>query len=150
LEIDVPYTKIISHSPEGEWSKVAPLRVLSFDIECAGRKGIFPEFDTDPVIQIANLITIQGEKKHIVKNIFTLKSCANIVGADVFSFEEETELLRSWQQFLIEADPDIITGYNILNFDMPYLLNRADYLKVDSFPYLGRIRGRFMYMYLCV
>lgn len=30
----------VSHPAEGEWQRIAPLRVLSFDIECAGRKGI--------------------------------------------------------------------------------------------------------------
>jgi DNA polymerase delta subunit 1 len=142
LEVDIAYDKLISHAPEGSWSKVSPLRVLSFDIECAGRKGIFPEPDVDPVIQIANLITVQGEKKPRVKNVFTLQSCANIVGADVFSFEDEAELLKAWQQFVIESDPDIITGYNIMNFDFPYLLNRAGHLKIDSFHYLGRIKSK--------
>ena len=50
----------ISHAPEGQWQKTAPLRILSFDIECAGRKGIFPEPGVDPVIQIANMVTRQG------------------------------------------------------------------------------------------
>lgn len=50
----------ISHAPEGDWQKIAPLRILSFDIECAGRKGIFPEAEHDPVIQIANMVTRQG------------------------------------------------------------------------------------------
>ena len=50
----------ISHAPEGAWQKIAPLRILSFDIECAGRKGIFPEANVDPVIQIANMVTRQG------------------------------------------------------------------------------------------
>lgn len=38
-------------------------------------------------------------------------------------------------------DPDVITGYNIVNFDLPYLLNRATTLKATKFPYLGRITG---------
>lgn len=46
--------------PEGEWSGIAPLRILSFDIECAGRKGIFPEPSVDPVIQIASVVQIHG------------------------------------------------------------------------------------------
>lgn len=54
------YNHFISHAPEGNWSKIAPLRILSFDIECAGRKGIFPEAQIDPVIQIANMVTAQG------------------------------------------------------------------------------------------
>ena len=59
------YDKFISHPPEGEWSKIAPLRILSFDIECAGRKGIFPEANQDPVIQIANMVTRQGNLQQV-------------------------------------------------------------------------------------
>lgn len=46
------YSDLISHAAEGEYSKMAPFRVLSFDIECAGRKGHFPEAKHDPVIQV--------------------------------------------------------------------------------------------------
>ena len=60
IELDVEWNAFVSHAPEGEWSKIAPLRILSFDIECAGRKGIFPEAQIDPVIQIANMVTRQG------------------------------------------------------------------------------------------
>lgn len=38
---------------------------------------------------------------------------------------------QSWAEFLRTVDPDIITGYNIQNFDFPYLLNRAAALKVS-------------------
>jgi hypothetical protein len=57
---------LISYAPEGEWSALAPLRILSFDIECAGRKGVFPEAEIDPVIQIANMVTRQGSQLHPV------------------------------------------------------------------------------------
>ena len=59
IELDVSWEDFISHAPEGDWSKIAPFRILSFDIECAGRKGIFPEPEKDPVIQIANMIIKQ-------------------------------------------------------------------------------------------
>lgn len=39
-----------------------------------------------------------------------------------------------------KVDPDIITGYNIVNFDLPYLLNRAAALKVQTFSLLGRLK----------
>lgn len=39
LEVDVAWDAFIAHTPEGEWSKIAPFRILSFDIECAGREG---------------------------------------------------------------------------------------------------------------
>ena len=46
---------------------MAPLRILSFDIECAGRKGVFPEAEHDPVIQIANVVLKAGELETICK-----------------------------------------------------------------------------------
>lgn len=56
--------------------------------------GIFPEPDKDPVIQIANMVIRQGEKDPFVRNVFTWRSCAAIVGAEVLSFDTEQELLR--------------------------------------------------------
>lgn len=46
IEVDVSVDHFVSHPPEGEWAKVAPFRILSFDIECAGRKGKEFEFKT--------------------------------------------------------------------------------------------------------
>ena len=60
IECSIAYSDIKSHAPEGEWARIAPLRVLSFDIECAGRPGVFPEASIDPVIQIANVVTTYG------------------------------------------------------------------------------------------
>jgi DNA polymerase delta subunit 1 len=57
-------------------SKIAPLRILSFDIECSAAKGKFPTANEDPIIQIANIVKIHGEKEPFVRNIFTLNSCA--------------------------------------------------------------------------
>lgn len=37
---------------------MAPFRILSFDIECAGRKGHFPEPLHDPVIQVLFMLEI--------------------------------------------------------------------------------------------
>ena len=48
---------------------------------------------------------------------------------------------QKWSEFFRAVDPDIVTGYNIQNFDFPYLLNRAIALKVKEFPHLGRIVG---------
>jgi len=47
----------------------------------------------------------------------------------------------SWGKFLRSTDPDILIGYNIVNFDFPYLINRAAKLGVEDFPYwVGRRR----------
>ncbi|CAL5323978.1 unnamed protein product [Camellia sinensis] len=214
LEFDCLYSDLISHAPEGEFSKMAPFRILSFDIECAGRKGHFPEPTHDPVIQVANLITLQGQDQPFVRNVMTLNSCSPIVGVDVMSFDTEREVLLAWrvvlgdfsrgkviyvhmpgiwflaffevpgkvyglviypllvhlsmlvamrkigviyillveeirlhsskvylQDFIREVDPDIIIGYNICKFDLPYLIQRAEVLGIPEFPMLGRIRN---------
>ena len=141
LEFDCLYSELTSHIPEGEFSKMAPFRILSFDIECAGRKGHFPEPTHDPVIQVANLVTLQGEDQPFVRNVMTLKSCSPIVGVDVMSFETEREVLLAWRDFIREVDPDIIIGYNICKFDLPYLIERASVLRIAEFPILGRIRN---------
>ncbi|KAK9449602.1 DNA polymerase family B-domain-containing protein [Limtongia smithiae] len=141
LELAIPYDAIISHPSEGEWLKMAPLRTLSFDIECAGRKGIFPEPENDPVIQIANVISKHGDRKPFVRNVFTLNTCSPIVGSQIFENRTEEEMLMGWRDFVREADPDVIIGYNIVNFDLPYLLDRAAALKLDDFPYFGRLQS---------
>lgn len=125
-------------------SDIAPLRILSFDIECAGRKGIFPDPQVDPVIQIANIVTVQGQSSPMISNIFTLNTCAHIAGSVVNECKTEQELLMGWSDFVREVDPDIIIGYNINGFDFPYLLDRAQKLNLNKFPYLGRLKGTLL------
>ncbi|ORZ22880.1 DNA polymerase family B-domain-containing protein [Lobosporangium transversale] len=139
INVEISYDKLISHQPEGDWSKIAPLRIMSFDIECAGRKGIFPEPKSDPVIQIASMITVQGESKPFIRNVMVLNTCAHIVGTHTMSFDREEDLLAAWADFVRKVDPDVVIGYNTSNFDFPYLLDRAKYLGVNKFPFLGRL-----------
>ncbi|KAG6356540.1 hypothetical protein INS49_014413 [Diaporthe citri] len=139
IEAECSYLDLIAHKPTGEWSKMAPLRILSFDIECAGRKGIFPEANQDPVIQIANVVTKYGEKKPFIRNVFCLDTTSSIVATQILEFGREEDMLMSWRNFIDKVDPDIITGYNIANFDFPYLLDRAKHLKVKGFEYWSRI-----------
>ena len=106
------------------------------------RQGHFPEAKLDPVIQIASLVSVQGQDRPAVRNILTLKSCAPIAGAEVMSFEDERDLLMRWRDLLLETDPDVIIGYNIVNFDLPYLLERADTLGIPQFGTWGRLRNR--------
>lgn len=140
IEACVHYRDLIAHPNDGEWAKMAPLRVLSFDIECAGRKGIFPEPHQDPVIQIANVVTRYGESKPFVRNVFCLDTCSLIVNTQIFEFDSEAKMLIAWKDFFQKVDPDVIIGYNIANFDFPYLLERAQHLKCKEFPYWTRLK----------
>jgi len=140
IEVEISFKDVVSHDPQGEHSKIAPIRILSIDIECAAQHGRFPNASIDPVIQIANICEEFGNPDPIIQNIFTYKSCAPIVGADVHPFEKEADMLKEWNNFIIDLDPDIITGYNINMFDLPYLINRAEALNVKDFNKLSRVK----------
>jgi DNA polymerase delta subunit 1 len=49
--------------------------------------------------------------------------------------------LDAWAAFVRESDADILTGYNVQNFDIPYLLKRMVKLRQDRAQMLGRIKG---------
>jgi DNA polymerase delta subunit 1 len=139
LEIDVHHAKVQAMDPnDGDWGRIAPLRILSFDIECFAKKG-FPEAEKNPVIQIASLLTVQGETEPTVRNVLTLGTCDPIADAEVMPFQREEDLLMAWSQLVQDTDPDIITGYNINNFDLPYLLDRASTLRLDNFARFSRV-----------
>ena len=142
IEATIHYRDLIAHPHDGEWAKMAPLRVLSFDIECAGRKGIFPEPEMDRVIQIANIVTRYGESKPFVRNVFVLDTCSLIVNTQVLEFDAEEKMLMAWRDFLEKVDPDVIIGYNIANFDFPYLLDRARHLGCNRFPFWTRMKRK--------
>jgi len=147
IEFDVHnYNHVVSLPVEGKFSKIAPLRIMSFDIECSAGQGKFPVPKEDPVIQIANIVKVLGETEPFVRNVFTLKKCAPIVGSKVHSFESEEELLLRWRDFMSEVDPDIITGYNIINFDFPYIIERAEALKIAGYSKFSKLRNHISKM----
>ena len=76
IELDISWQDFVSYLPEGEWSKVAPFRILSFDIECAGRKGKFL------LKRCIKLLTIQ--KLFILKGLFKMKCRSLSVFLHVF------------------------------------------------------------------
>ena len=141
IEAHCHYRDLVALGHDGEWASMAPLRILSFDIECAGRKGVFPEANQDPVIQIANVVTRYGESKPFVRNVFVLDTCSLIVNTQIYEHDSEEKMLMAWRDFVEKVDPDVIIGYNISNFDFPYLLDRAKHLKVLKFPYWSRLKS---------
>ena len=71
-----------------------------------------------------------------------LGTWAKIPGAEVLSFKTEEDLLKAWVKFVKEVDPDFITGYNINNFDIPYIIDRGNAIKIHKFAQLSRIIGK--------
>ena len=103
---------------------IAPLKIMSFDIECHSTTGAFPSPTIlgDVVFQIGMTTGEFGRDGALERKCLCLKRTD---GADCESFTTERELLERFGEYLAEVDPDIITGWNIFGFDLEYLYKRA-------------------------
>ena len=135
IEASVAMGDVTWISPE-EMPDVPPLRVLSYDIEAAGRRGVFPDSAIDPAIQIAVKFHIMAPSaveppKSVLLN---LRSCDPIDDSHVVCYAERQEglMVRDFARLIELFDADIVTGYNINNFDFPYLEGRAKVFGVQE------------------
>jgi DNA polymerase elongation subunit (family B) len=102
-----------------------------------------PKLKGDEIIQIGTTVHRYGSDKIIYKNIITLKSCNPIEGVDVEAYSTESEVLYAWKNLIRRLDPDILMGYNIFGFDMPYIWDRTKELNMLNFGIgLGRLSER--------
>jgi len=51
-------------------------------------------------------------------------------------------MLLAFSEMIINCDPDIILGYNIINFDLPYLIGRVNHFEIEEKFILGRLLGK--------
>ena len=119
-----------------DWRKIkpiikdqnAPLRILSFDIECNSIDGEFPQAKRlgDAVIQIGSTYTYLGESLPYRQHIVCLDETSKVDGAIVEWYDNEKDLVLGWIKEVIDNDCDIITGYNIFYFDEPYIHDRCE------------------------
>jgi DNA polymerase elongation subunit (family B) len=112
--------------PENVSYDFKQLKTLYIDIETECEHG-FPDIATanEKII----LITLKcGEETHS----FTLTPC---VSEDVFVHQYDTEeaMLSGFFDMVKKLDPDILTGWNIRNFDLPYIVNRAERIVSQAF-----------------
>lgn len=108
----------IRHFRKAEKNGLAPLKFLALDIECVSLKeGDVPEARKDPIIMVSFVFSepFKGRKDLVL---------STRADRDVMYFETEKEMLKGFIDIIMEYDPDIITGFNINNFDIPYILDR--------------------------
>jgi DNA polymerase elongation subunit (family B) len=131
---------IASLGSEGKWAVNAPLIMVSEDIECLGKRGAFPRKGKDPIITVCVSIAIVGSANPKVTVALQLGEC-NACRNNVHTvwFDDEASMLLALRDILVAADADIVTGYNINNFDEPFLDERAKAAKIyDRFSDRGR------------
>lgn len=88
-----------------------PLSVLAFDIETLGFEG--------PLVSIATA-GVGGDQVWIIADPDIASKDANYI-----SVPDEATLLQSFMQHVTQADPDILAGWNVIDFDLATLVRKA-------------------------
>jgi DNA polymerase I len=114
---------------------MVPLRYLTLDIECVPMQtGFAPDARKgDPIVMIS--LVFSSPYKGRESLVLSTRS-----DRDVMSFGDEKEMLQELIKIIMEYDPDIITGFNINNFDIPYILERMK--QNEILPTFGRCKKR--------
>ena len=112
-----------------DWD-IKQIRLITLDIECESENG-FPDADEaiEPIISIT-------AKEHTTKKIvvFGMNNFVNDrPDVNFVKCSTERDLIEKFKEFWLEYNPDIITGWNVKFFDMPYLMNRFRRLMGDEY-----------------
>ena len=102
------------------------ITTMFFDIEVSKGDGYSTPWDADNEITAITLYdniskdwnVLLLDKEHLTKNKRTDKYIFE-------AFSTEKDLLMRFFQLYLEIRPDILTGWNIDGFDVPYIYNRA-------------------------
>lgn len=149
-EITAILEKIASSVSDGneEEEEDANMTVAEINAEelklCKLLDNILIPLEGDKIIQIGTTVHLYGSDKIVYKNIVSLDTCDDICDCEVISCKTEKELLNKWKDVMNNLNSDIITGYNIFGFDMPYIWDRAKELNIieDFSIGLGRLITR--------
>jgi DNA polymerase-2 len=109
--------------PEDDWTP--ELRVLSLDIE------------TDPRARRLLSVALHGCG---ASEVLLLTSKGQEAPEGSIPFPTERQLLNGFADRVRELDPDVLTGWNVVDFDLTVFARRAEELEV-SFG-LGRVPGK--------
>ncbi len=106
----------------------APLKIMSLDIETETPLDRMPQPDKDAIIMIS--VAFSHEYKGL-KNLLLVSKSVPLredQKKNTLCLENEKKMLEKFKDIINDYDPDVITGYNIQNFDMPFIVGRMEKL----------------------
>ena len=113
--------------------------VMSFDLETYSSDPLkFPSADVveDCIFQISCIFKRGDGPSTSV--LLCMIDCDPIEGVQVKTFHNEYTLLKGFVSLVTEKNPHVICGYNIMKFDLPYLIKRASLnMCLQEFKILG-------------
>ena len=115
---------------KGEAPKVEN-NIMFCDIEVdTGKERTFPN-QKEAKFPINMLTTILNKKKitYVIDN--KVESFKEHEGVELKLFKTERQLLSAFIKDFKTADPDFMSGWNFINFDMDYIYNRLQNIKIS-------------------
>lgn len=106
----------------------APLKILAIDIECVPDSDRIAVAEKDPIAMIS--LAFSHEFKGL-KSLVILSKPSSF-NKDTIGCDSEKEMMQKFLDIISEYDPDILTGYNFNNFDLPYILTRLERLNLPK------------------
>jgi len=85
------------------------IKTMVFDIETYSEDGSFPFGESYPIVAIG-IITSTGERKVIH-----------------WKDGDDRNVLLEFADFVDDFDPDVIVGYNLVGYDIPQIMHRANF-----------------------
>lgn len=98
-----PKIKAIEYLPKN-------LRILSFDIEAHHQNS-----------KLYAISLYSNDYKEKVSEVYLIGKSKKAI-----CFDEEKELLQKFKERIIELDPDVIIGWNVIDFDLDYLRKKYE------------------------
>ena len=130
LEYIVDYKDMVAVSS----TCIVTPKVLSFDLE-VNSQNINCMPCNKPGDKIFQISCVFNDGRKI---LLTLPTCNNIDGVKVVTFATEKDLISGFIDLVKDERPNCITGYNILSFDLPYLMKRClRYFLMDELKLAG-------------
>ena len=132
----------------------APVRICILDIECEDERG-FPDPQRDAIICITCwdsfkndyttfLLTGGGIPPDIVnkENAGGLSNgCFKRSTHTICTYADEIGMLKAFSAYISTRDPDVLSGWNFVEFDMPYIMGRMKKLGLSPAS-LARLSGQ--------
>ena len=109
--------------PRNDITAIAPIKIISFDAEMYSHDNNFPQvIRGDHTFAICASVMTYGSKD-LRRHAFVLCPDKITVETDmsVEYCDSSEDLFEKFRDFLAMEDPDLITGWNIYGFDMPFL-----------------------------
>lgn len=146
-DVKVPLCRTFKVEPSFQ---VAPWVMASLDIECFSSRGKFPHATCkpdcmpncggDPVILIVTLVQVWGKPEEFRTVVHITGETEGLEG-EIYSALTEGEMLAQWNEWMKQLNPDFIVGYNHVEFDLPYLQERAKLWDIEHFAEWSRVRS---------